>query len=474
MSTPMTSTPESPESPEPGADEPEDKKSSRTRSIIEWVVVIGARARSSPCSSRRSWSRRSTSRPSRWCPPSKIGDRVLVNKLSYDLHDVNRGDLVVFERPPGETDESVKDLIKRVVGLAGRPDRHQGQLRLHQRRAARRELLAGRNAHQTGSARLRGRDAVRRPRRLDLGDGRQPRALLRQSLLRADRTGHDRRSRLLAHLAARPVSASCSAPSARPRVPRDRGHHAVDVIAEHPVHTRVEHLVEHPLELAVPGEGERPRSGGTARRGRRSSRCGAGSRRRSRPSASSAARRSAPSFMCRSRVESTSCDGRAERPARSRPCRQSGWHSHSRASASEPASRATRTTSPAAASSLMSSESSKSVPQVSYSSAKGRDVGGSSARVDRRDRPAPQPSAHHPVVVEHRLAVGGEPHIALEAGGPQAQRQLEGLQRVLRRVGPSAPVGETNGLIAQGRASVASEESSPCGRVRASRPRCVR
>jgi len=44
---------------------------------------------------------------------------VLVNKLSYHLHDVNRGDVVVFERPPGETNEQVKDLIKRVIGLPG-------------------------------------------------------------------------------------------------------------------------------------------------------------------------------------------------------------------------------------------------------------------------------------------------------------------------------------------------------------------
>jgi signal peptidase I len=46
-------------------------------------------------------------------------DRVLVNKLSYRLHDVNRGDVVVFERPPSEPDSSIKDLIKRVVGLPG-------------------------------------------------------------------------------------------------------------------------------------------------------------------------------------------------------------------------------------------------------------------------------------------------------------------------------------------------------------------
>jgi len=48
-----------------------------------------------------------------------INDRVLVNKLSYDLHDVHRGDIVVFRSPPGEDQPEVKDLIKRVIGLPG-------------------------------------------------------------------------------------------------------------------------------------------------------------------------------------------------------------------------------------------------------------------------------------------------------------------------------------------------------------------
>jgi signal peptidase I len=52
-------------------------------------------------------------------PELAVGDRVLVNKLSYRLHDVNRGDLVVFERPEGDQSQDVKDLIKRVVGLPG-------------------------------------------------------------------------------------------------------------------------------------------------------------------------------------------------------------------------------------------------------------------------------------------------------------------------------------------------------------------
>jgi signal peptidase I len=46
------------------------------------------------------------------------GDRVLVNKVSYQLHGVNRGDVVVFRRPPDFPVED-EDLIKRVVALPG-------------------------------------------------------------------------------------------------------------------------------------------------------------------------------------------------------------------------------------------------------------------------------------------------------------------------------------------------------------------
>lgn len=47
-----------------------------------------------------------------------VGDRVIVNKLSYRLHDINRGDIVVFERPE-DHNEDIKDLIKRVIALPG-------------------------------------------------------------------------------------------------------------------------------------------------------------------------------------------------------------------------------------------------------------------------------------------------------------------------------------------------------------------
>lgn len=48
-----------------------------------------------------------------------IGDRVLVDKLSYDLHGVHRGDIVVFKKPPADTTPGPGDLIKRIIGLPG-------------------------------------------------------------------------------------------------------------------------------------------------------------------------------------------------------------------------------------------------------------------------------------------------------------------------------------------------------------------
>ena len=56
-------------------------------------------------------------------PTLKTNDRVIVNKLSYKLHDVHRGDIVVFTTPKGPDgkpiDPTIKDLVKRVIGLPG-------------------------------------------------------------------------------------------------------------------------------------------------------------------------------------------------------------------------------------------------------------------------------------------------------------------------------------------------------------------
>jgi signal peptidase I len=53
-------------------------------------------------------------------PTLLVGDRILVDKLSYHLHGVSRGDIVVFATPPKErSDPTIKDLVKRVIGLPG-------------------------------------------------------------------------------------------------------------------------------------------------------------------------------------------------------------------------------------------------------------------------------------------------------------------------------------------------------------------
>ena len=50
-------------------------------------------------------------------PTLENGNRVVVNRLSYQLGEVERGQVVVFDRPPSLDGEN--DLIKRVIGLPG-------------------------------------------------------------------------------------------------------------------------------------------------------------------------------------------------------------------------------------------------------------------------------------------------------------------------------------------------------------------
>lgn len=52
-------------------------------------------------------------------PTLMIGDRVLVDKLSYTFGSPHIGNIVVFRRPPADTDLQDDDLIKRVVALPG-------------------------------------------------------------------------------------------------------------------------------------------------------------------------------------------------------------------------------------------------------------------------------------------------------------------------------------------------------------------
>lgn len=49
-------------------------------------------------------------------PTLQIGDRIVVDKLSSTI---NRGDIMVFRRAPGDHDPQYPVLVKRVIGLPG-------------------------------------------------------------------------------------------------------------------------------------------------------------------------------------------------------------------------------------------------------------------------------------------------------------------------------------------------------------------
>jgi signal peptidase I len=94
------------------------KKSSRRKQGYEWLILVAASL--AVALFVRGFLIQAFYIPSESMIPTLVkNDRVLVNKLSYKLHDVHRGDIVVFKAPPGAATAQVKDLIKRVVGLPG-------------------------------------------------------------------------------------------------------------------------------------------------------------------------------------------------------------------------------------------------------------------------------------------------------------------------------------------------------------------
>ena len=95
-----------------------ERKKSTARIVTEWIVVLaGALALALVLRAVlfQAYYIRFTSME----PTLQNGDRVLVNKLGYDIGDVDRGDLVVFERPRGVSGRQEDDLIKRVIALPG-------------------------------------------------------------------------------------------------------------------------------------------------------------------------------------------------------------------------------------------------------------------------------------------------------------------------------------------------------------------
>lgn len=99
---------------EPSVDE---NLSRELRTIVEWVAVVVVAI--SVALLIKEFAFQAFEIPSGSMEPTVVpGDRILVNKLSYTFGEIERGDLVVFDRlegTPGNTDQ----LIKRAIGLPG-------------------------------------------------------------------------------------------------------------------------------------------------------------------------------------------------------------------------------------------------------------------------------------------------------------------------------------------------------------------
>ena len=125
------------------------------RLIIEWVVLIAAAL--AIAFVIKTFLFQAFYIPSASMEPTlNIGDRVLVNKLSYDFHDVRRGDIIVFKAPPGERTAGIQDLVKRVIGLPGetvteRRDGNTNDVYINGRRLREPYLPAGASTGPEGS-----------------------------------------------------------------------------------------------------------------------------------------------------------------------------------------------------------------------------------------------------------------------------------------------------------------------------------
>ena len=100
--------------PEPADDDTDDE--STWRGWIEWLAVAAGAVLVALLI--RAFVLQAFYIPSESMEPTlHENDRIMVNKLSYRLHDVRRGDLVVFRRPPNMAASEINDLIKRVIAL---------------------------------------------------------------------------------------------------------------------------------------------------------------------------------------------------------------------------------------------------------------------------------------------------------------------------------------------------------------------
>jgi len=98
------------------------RKRSTSKTVLEWVILIASALLIALVV--KAFLFQAFYIPSdSMVPTLQTNDRVIVNKLSYKAHPVHRGDIIVFTTPKGPDgkpiDPTIKDLVKRVIGLPG-------------------------------------------------------------------------------------------------------------------------------------------------------------------------------------------------------------------------------------------------------------------------------------------------------------------------------------------------------------------
>jgi len=101
---------------DPGAADQLAESKHKRSALVEWIVVVVV-AISSALLVRAYVLQQFAVEGTSMLTTLHPSDRVLVNKLSYRLHDPRRGDVVVLKRIESNAQE--RDLIKRVVALPG-------------------------------------------------------------------------------------------------------------------------------------------------------------------------------------------------------------------------------------------------------------------------------------------------------------------------------------------------------------------
>jgi signal peptidase I len=115
--------PQEPQEPaQPG--DPAGQKARKRRPakvVTEWVAIVAVAL--ALALAARQWVFQTFSIPSESMVPTlDIGDRIVVQKIFWSWHDIKQGDIVVFARPPHDTQctgPESGDLVKRVIALPG-------------------------------------------------------------------------------------------------------------------------------------------------------------------------------------------------------------------------------------------------------------------------------------------------------------------------------------------------------------------